>query len=252
MRIILVVLRGKSPRYLGVQFSKIKEACDRDTLAESVAGPGRRAAAHVGRPNIANMLGVECEMWTFTLDSNCIISVDEGGQDIAFVRRLADAHAVGKAHVAVVALSAAEKKRTGSYLDDFDAFRDRLAPLGLARLEILKPMAYFDISFPGWCVEADDAMAALEKQIHDILFPHSEFMWEDYADAKGLDPDSLSPRGDWRRQKCAVQEMWTHIHNKRDVFVTADDEFHKPAKKDALFALGAGQIERPAQAASLL
>ena len=95
-------------------------------------------------------------------------------------------------------------------------------------------------------------MAALEKQIHDVLFPQSEFAWQDYADAHDLDPDSLSPRGDWRRQKCAVQEMWIHIRDKRDVFVTADDEFHKPAKKDALFALGAGQIERPAQAVSLL
>ena len=191
-------------------------------------------------------------MWSFTLDSNCIVSVDEGGQDVAFVRRLADAHAAGKAHVAVVALSTAEKRRTSSYLDNFDSFRDRLAALDLAHLEILKPMAYFDISFPGWFVEADDAMAALEKQIHDILFPQSEFDWVDYADAHDLDPDALSPRGDWRRQKCAVQEMWAHIQNKRDVFVTADDEFHKPAKKDALFALGAGQIERPTQAVLLL
>jgi hypothetical protein len=198
------------------------------------------------------MLSLECEMWTFTLDSNCIISIDEVGQDAPFVRRLVDAHAAGKAHVAVVAISAAEKKRTGFYLDNFDAFRDRLAVLGLAHLEILKPMAYFDISFTGWCVEADDAAAALERQIHDILFPRSEFTWQDYADANGLDPDSLSPLGDWRSRKCAVQQMWAHIRNKKDVFVTANDEFHKPAKRDALVALGAAQIERPSQAAALL
>lgn len=198
------------------------------------------------------MLRLQCGMWTFTLDSHCIISIDEGGQDAAFVRRLIDAHTAGKAQVAVVAISAAEKQRTGSYLDNFDAFRDRLAALGLAHLEILKPMACFDISFPGWCIEADEGMAALEKQVHDILFPQSQFTWEDFADANSLDPDSLSPHGDWRSRKCAVQEMWTHIHSKRDVFVTADDEFHKPAKKAALAALGAAQIERPAQAAALL
>jgi hypothetical protein len=198
------------------------------------------------------MLGLQYKMWTFTLDSNCIISIDEGGADAALVRRLTDAHAAGKAQVAVVAISAAEKQRAGSYLDNLDSFRDRLATLGLARLEFLKPMAYFDISFPNWCIEADDAAAALEKQIHDILFPHSEFTWQDYADANDLDPDSLSPPGDWRSRKCAVQELWAHIHSKRDVFVTADDEFHKPAKKAALLALGAGQIEKPAQAVSLL
>jgi len=191
-------------------------------------------------------------MWTFTLDSNCIISIDEGGENAAFVHRLVDAHAAGKAQVAIVALAAAEKQRTGSYLDNLDAFRDRLAALNLAHLEILKPMAYFDISFPNWCIEADDAMAALEKQIHDIVFPQSKFTWQDYADANGLDPDSLSPQGEWRSRKCAVQDMWSHIHNKRDVFVTADGEFHKPTKKAALFALGAGQIERPAQAVLLL
>jgi hypothetical protein len=198
------------------------------------------------------MLSLQCGMWTFTLDSNCIISIDESGQDASLVRRLADAHVAGKAHVAVVALSAADRRQIGSYLDNLDAFRDRLAALDLAHLEILKPMACFDISFPGWSIEADDAMAALEKQIHDILFPQSEFAWQDFADAHDLDPDSLSPYGDWRSHKCAVQEVWTHIHSKRDVFVTANDEFHKPAKKSALFALGAGQIERPAQAVLLL
>jgi hypothetical protein len=191
-------------------------------------------------------------MWTFTLDSKCIISIDEGGADASFVRRLVDAHAAGKAQVAVVALSVADKHQIGSYLDYLDAFRDRLAALDLARLEILRPMAYFDISFPGWSIEADEAMATLEKQIHDILFPQSEFIWQDFADANDLDPDSLSPYGDWRRRKCAVQEIWAHIHSKKDVFVTANDQFHKPAKKAALLPLGAGQIERPAQAVLLL
>src|SRR5262245_15339769 len=184
------------------------------------------------------MLGLECEMWTFTLDSNCINSIDEGGQDASLVRRLADAHAAGKAQVAVVALSAADRHHVGSYLDNLEAFRDRLAALDLAHLEILKPMAYFDISFLGWCGEADGATAPLVQQIYDLLLQQSEFSWQDFADTNALDPDSLSPYGDWRSRKCAVQEIWTHIHNKRDVFVTANDEFHKPVKKAALLPLG--------------
>ena len=191
-------------------------------------------------------------MRTFTLDSSCIDAINEGRAEVKFIRALADAHTAGKAKVAVVALSVAEKHQFGSYFDDFDAFRDHLAALDLARLEILKPMACFDISFPDWCIEPDDAMAALQKQIHDILFPQFEFDWQDYADANDLDPDSLSPYGDWRRHKCAVLEMWSHIHNRRDVFVTADDEFHKPAKKAALLTLGAGHIERPAEAVAAI
>lgn len=191
-------------------------------------------------------------MRTFTLDANCIVAIDEGSPEVPFIRQLADAHAAGNAQVAVVAVSAADKRQTGSYLDNFDAFRARLAALDLGHLEILKPMGYFDISFPDWCIEMDDAMAALEKQIHGILFPQSEFTWQDYCEANGIDPDTLSPHGTWRSLKCDVQLMWTHIHNKRDVFVTADDNFHKPANQSALIALGAGRIEHPQQAAALI
>src|SRR3954465_4609743 len=98
-------------------------------------------------------------MRTFTLDSSCIDAINEGRAEVKFLRMLAEAHTAGKADVALVALSAAEKRQFGSYFDDFDAFRDHLAALDLARLEILKPMACFDISFPGWCIEPNDAIA---------------------------------------------------------------------------------------------
>jgi hypothetical protein len=190
-------------------------------------------------------------MRTFTLDSSCIDALDEGRAEVQFIRMLTDAHTTGKAKVAVVALSAAEKHQIGSYFDDFDAFRDHLAALDLAHLEILKPMSYFDISFPDWCIEADEVMQAQEKQIHDILFPQGQFTWEDYCEENGIDP-SFSPRGDWRKLKCDVQSMWAHIHNKRDVFVSAEDNFCKPDKTSALGALGAGRIERPQQAVALI
>ena len=190
-------------------------------------------------------------MRTFTLDSSCIDAIDEGRAEVKFIRTLADAHTAGKANVAVVALSAAGKHQAGFYFDDFDAFRDYLAAIDLAHLEILKPMAYFDISFQDWCIEADDAMQGLEKRIHDILFRQSQFTWEDYCEEKGMDP-AFSPGGNWRKFKCDVQTMWAHIHNKRDVFVTIDDNFHKPGNKAALIGLGAGHIEQPQQAVAMV
>ena len=66
-----------------------------------------------------------------------------------------------------------------------------------------------------------------------------------------IDP-SFSPRGDWRKFKCDVQSMWAHIHNKRDAFVSAEDNFYKPDKTSALVALGAGHIKRPQQAVALI
>ena len=190
-------------------------------------------------------------MSTFTLDSSCIAAIDEGRAEVQFIRELAEAHSAGKAKVAVVALSAAEKHQFGSYFDDLDAFRDHLAALDLAQLEILKPMAYFDISFPDWSAEPDEPMQVLETKIHHILFPQSEFTWEDYCEEHGIDP-SFSPRGDWRKFKCNLQSLWAHIHDKRDVFVTIDENFHKAAIKPALISLGAGQIEHPKQAVALV
>jgi hypothetical protein len=217
------------------------------------ASGGIRHSDAIIRSQTQRLLNAEAAalMRTFTLDSRCIDAIDEGRAEVKFIRTLADAHTAGKANVAVVALSAAGKHQAGSYFDDLDAFRDHLAAIDLAHLEILKPMPYFDISFPDWCIEADDAMAALEKRIHDILFPQSQFTWEDYCEENGLDP-SFSPRGDWRKFKCDVQSMWAHIHDKRDVFVTADDNFHRPANKSALIGLGAEHIEQPQQAVAMI
>jgi hypothetical protein len=47
-------------------------------------------------------------MRTFTLDTNCLIAIDERRPEAASVRTLADAHAAGKANVAVVAMSASD------------------------------------------------------------------------------------------------------------------------------------------------
>jgi hypothetical protein len=190
-------------------------------------------------------------MRTFTLDSSCIDAIDESRTEVQFIRTLAEAQAAGKAKVAVVGLSAAEKHQVGSYFDDFDAFRDHLAALDLAHLEVLKPMPYFDISFPDWCIEADETMQLLETKIHHILFPQCEFSWEDYCEENGIDP-SFSPRGDWRKYKCNVQSLWAHIQSKRDVFVTIDENFHKATVKPALIGLGAGHIEHPNQAVAMI
>jgi hypothetical protein len=190
-------------------------------------------------------------MRTFTLDSSCIDAINEGRAEVKFIRMLADGHTTGKVNVALVALSVAGKHQAGSYFDDFDAFRAHLAAVDLAHLEILKPMSYFDISFSDWGIDADDATQALEKQIHNILFSQSQFTWEDYCEEHGIDP-LFSPRGDWRQFKCDVQSIWAHIHNKRDVFVTIDDNFHMPGNKSALIGLGAGHIEHPQQAVAMI
>jgi hypothetical protein len=182
---------------------------------------------------------------TFTLDTNCIIDVAENRPAAGAVRTLADAHAAGRADVAVVAMSASEKQQGGHYIRNFEEFRNRLVSLGLGQLKVILPMAYFDISFLDHCLLIDDAMVKLEHEIHLILFPTVQFLWQDYCRANSLDPPPNPPTGTWRNNKCDVQAICSHIHRKRDVFVTSDSNFHKKA---ALIALGAGRIEHPKSA----
>jgi hypothetical protein len=177
---------------------------------------------------------------TFTLDTNCLIAVANNEPAAGAVRALADAHTAGRADVAVVAMSASEKQRGGYYLRNFAEFRDRLVSLGLGHLNVILPMGYWGISFWGHCLWPDDATKKLEHEIHSILFPAVQFL-----------PPPNPPTDTWRNRKCDVQAIWSHIHHKRDVFVTSDCNFHKADKKVALIDLGAGLIEHPEGALSL-
>jgi hypothetical protein len=187
----------------------------------------------------------------FTLDTNCLFAVDESRPEAADVRALASAHQAGQADVAVVAISASENRQGGGSIEDFSDFRARLSVLGLGHLEILPTLDYWDIAFWGRSLWASAQSAALERSIHDVLFPNVEFAWQDYCRVNGLNP-LARPSGRWRNCKCDVLAMWSHIHFERDVFVTRDGKFHAETKKPALIALGANLIETPASSLPLI
>jgi len=187
-------------------------------------------------------------MFSFTLDTNCIIAIDERRPEACAISVLAKAHLTGAADVAVVAMSASEKQKDGRHIKNFATFVQRLDTLGLGHLPVLAPMWYLDITFLDWCLLSDAAMESLERKIHEVLFPNIEFLWTDYCRVH-LGTNTVDAR--WRNAKCDVQALWTHVFNKRDVFVTSDRNFHSTAKKTRLVGLGAGRIEFPESAASL-
>ena len=104
------------------------------------------------------------------------MDLDEGRPAARAVRRLASAHAVGEADIAVVAISASERQRDGGLINNFQEFLCRLETLGLRHLEILRPPLYFGISFWDWSIWANEESTQLEQRIHDILCPHVEFI----------------------------------------------------------------------------
>src|SRR5688500_17987462 len=120
-------------------------------------------------------------MELFTLDTNCLIAVDEGRPEAVAVRALADAHRNGHARVALAAISASERQRDGAMLENFTLFQERVAALELSHLELLLPMCYFDVMFWDACLMADADMAELEAKIQAILFPTIPVSWPDYC-----------------------------------------------------------------------
>lgn len=191
-------------------------------------------------------------MLTFTLDTNCLIALDENRPEAAAVRGIVDAHASGKAQVAIVAISASEKQKGGGHLESFVEFQKRLALLSLDHLELLPPMFYWDITYWDRCIWPEAEMESTEKRIHEILFPNVQFLWSDYCAAQGITDANPPLAHKWRNAKCDVQAIWSHIYHKRNVFVTGDHNFRAETKKPSLIALGANKIETPDSALLLL
>jgi len=184
-------------------------------------------------------------MHAVTLDTNCLIDLEQGGKDARAILALVATHRAGGIDLRLPAISASERQPGGRHLTNFSEFQARVDAAGLGGLRLIEPLAYTDISFWDFCVLGDDAMATLERQIHEILFPNIEFLYVDYCRARGLDPQPAPPDRKWRNAKCDVPVAWSHIYHRGDMLVTNDSQFHKATKKPLLTALGIGTILRP-------
>ncbi|NOU00943.1 MAG: hypothetical protein HOO95_05135 [Gallionella sp.] len=191
-------------------------------------------------------------MLKFTLDTNCVIDLEEDRAYAQDIRRLVRANEQGLISLAIPAIVASENQKNGKLLENFKQFQDRLALLGLSSVEILRPILYFDMAYWDWCLWAGDEMIGLEKSIHQVIFPEREFLYKDYCVANGI-ASSIPLDTKWRNAKCDVLMLWSHIWHQRDVFVSRDDKaYHSNTKKSALVALGAGRIEYPSTAIALV
>lgn len=184
----------------------------------------------------------------FTLDTNCLIDVEEGRPSAPFVRDLVSLHGQNGINVAISAIGASERQRAGGYAQNFSEFQEKLKANGFDNLELLPPLAYLEVCFLDHCLMADEN-DTLEQEIHNVLFPNIEFMWVDYAKARGLAVDSLDKS--WRNVKCDVLAIWCHIKHGGGVFVTSDGNFHAATKREKLRALGVGTIAYPIDALAL-
>lgn len=78
-------------------------------------------------------------MKKFTLDTNCIIDLEENRQNSQNIKQIVQAWQAGEIELAVVAISASEKQRGGIYAETYDKFKNKLAAVDLSGVRELLP-----------------------------------------------------------------------------------------------------------------
>ncbi len=187
----------------------------------------------------------------FTLDTNCIIDLEENRPAATDLRALIKMHSAGDVQIAVVGISASENLPGGGWAPSFDTFTAKVARAGLGAAKILKPLGVWGVTYWNWFLWSSDEMKAIALDIHNVLFPDSEYDHRKYCISRGITTGKGALDARWRNRRCDVLALWSHVYYHRDVFVTRDGNFLNPAKQPRLKALGAGTICTPSDACAI-
>src|SRR5712692_2184173 len=115
-----------------------------------------------------------------TLDTNCIIDLENNTPKALFLKQLISFHDAQKISLRVVAISASERKLDGTYSASFNEFKQKVGSAGLGHVEILPTLAYPGMAFPDYCYPTGGESTAFERKIHEILFPTIDIDNRDY------------------------------------------------------------------------
>ena len=200
---------------------------------------------HVQVPMIGVRFGTLCCV-NVTFDTNCIIALEKGERTARDLRRIVDSATKQRLNLRVVAISASEQPRaeTEAGILEFEA---KLARAGLAGVEILAPLAIWNVTYWDHCIWGSEEFSEEQRRIHEILFPTTPFGYGDYCRKHNLDPEAARAERKWLNRTIDTVLLWTHIHNGGGLLVTSDGNFH--GKKEWLAPLGAGEILTPEEAA---
>lgn len=174
-----------------------------------------------------------------TLDTNCIIALEEERDYAGAIRNLISMHEAGQINLRVVGISASEKQPNGKMAPTFSLFKDRLTSLGLGNVGILIPPAYTDISYIENCYLAAQNGELLEAEIHFVLWPNLKFKFFQYEQVA----DKTNPNWKWKwiNRKCDTLAFLSHVMAGSGLFVSNDKVFHGQ-KKATLLKFAGGDI----------
>jgi hypothetical protein len=91
-------------------------------------------------------------------------------------------------------------------------------------------------------------MESVALAIHQVLFPGSEYGYAEFCAARGVTVDEEHIDHRWRNQRCDVLALWSHIHHRRNIFVTRDGNFLGSIRRTRLENMGAERICSPMEA----
>ncbi|MGA3094207.1 MAG: hypothetical protein ABSD79_02330 [Dehalococcoidales bacterium] len=175
----------------------------------------------------------------FTLDTNCIIDLEQNRPDATHLRKLTEKWKNGRIELAVVAVSASENQQGGTANRSFSAFEEKLKRAGLVGVHHLLPLAKWDVFYWDHALWSSAEMEKLEFEIRHILFPGVQLQ----------PPEDVEQNSTWRNQLCDVLVAWSHAFHKWDYLVTRDSNFH--THKDELRQLGVKDVVYPKDAVGL-
>ncbi len=191
-----------------------------------------------------------------TFDWNCLIEVEEGREQAAFVSALIEAHRKGAVEVGLLAVSASENLKSKKFPGAAKLFRQRVNDLGWSDIPIVLAPSVHGMTFIGltFIVGDADKFKADVQALWAVIAPNIPRRHSDYLQAGQRVSDEIfwsENSSKWRNAWCDVYSAYSHIKAKRDVFVTLNTrDFQKNA--DKLAKLGMMQICDPKDALRIL
>jgi len=160
-------------------------------------------------------------MKCFTLDSNCIIDLEESRSDAVHLEQLISLWRSGQVELAVVSVSASENQPAGEAARDYAEFESKLEQVGILNARELAPVGIWDFGYWDHMLWSCEESEKQVDEIKDILFP----------EVQHDPPEDPSENSKWRNQMCDVLVAWSHGFHKSDHLVTRDKNFHKKAQE---------------------
>lgn len=175
-----------------------------------------------------------------TLDTNCLIDLEEEREGYEFIIGLKNLSQQKIVNLGIPAIIASEKIIKYKRITSFNEFKEFLNNIDFGGFQLLLPPLYYGLTFWDYSMWSSQEIEELVSKIERILFNSTSDVDGSHDNGKKYEK--------WRNTTCDVLMFWSHVYYKRDVFITNDKNFHKQTKKQELLSLGTKNILTPRQA----